>query len=397
MTVTHDAELIDPFAPATLADPYPLHEILRERGPATWLPRYGVWAVARHAEVRQILGQPELFCSRHGVGLDDLRVHPMDYRTPSLLLESDPPEHDRPRRIVTDALSAGVVRGLAPRFEAAADRLTGQLLSQRTVDGVRDIAEAYPLAVIPDLLGLRPDGRENLLRFSRMVFNSFGPDNDLTRASREQGLAAAGWVAEACELARLQPGRLGADLHARGTEAGLPAADAGRLVRLFLSAGIDTTVGAIGGLLHSLAAYPGQWAILRSRPDLARQAFEEAVRFVSPLQVFFRTATAATRIGDDTIEADAKVLLLLAAANRDPRRFGQPDVFDIERPASGHVGFGFGLHACIGQALARLEGEILLQALVRRVARIEFAGEPELRLNNSMRGWERLPLRLTAA
>jgi 4-methoxybenzoate monooxygenase (O-demethylating) len=166
------------------------------------------------------------------------------------------------------------------------------------------------------------------------------------------------------------------------------------LVRSFLSAGIDTTVYGLGNALHCFAGYPEQWAIVRANPQLIRGAFEEVLRFEAPVQTFFRTTTRPVEVAGVQLGEGEKVLLFLAAANRDPRRWDRPDTFDVTRRAAGHMTFGTGIHGCVGQAVARLETEAILTALASRVASFELTGEPEWRLNNTLRGFDTLPLRI---
>jgi cytochrome P450 len=166
------------------------------------------------------------------------------------------------------------------------------------------------------------------------------------------------------------------------------------LVRSFLSAGIDTTVYGLGNALYCLARYLEQWRALRENPNLIRGAFEEVLRFEAPVQTFFRTTTRAVDVAGVHLGDGEKVLLFLAAANRDPRRWDRPDTFDVSRRAAGHMTFGTGIHGCVGQAVARLETEVILTALARRVASFELTAEPERRLNNTLRGFDTLPLRV---
>jgi hypothetical protein len=170
--------------------------------------------------------------------------------------------------------------------------------------------------------------------------------------------------------------------------------EAGMLVRSFLSAGIDTTVYGLGNALYCMARYPEQWSALRERPNLIRGAFEEVLRFEAPVQSFFRTTTREVEVGGVRLGDGEKVLLLFAAANRDPRRWEKPDTFDVTRRAAGHMTFGTGIHGCVGQAIARLETEAILTALARRVASLELNGEPKRRLNNTLRGFDTLPLHI---
>jgi 4-methoxybenzoate monooxygenase (O-demethylating) len=170
--------------------------------------------------------------------------------------------------------------------------------------------------------------------------------------------------------------------------------EAGMLVRSFLSAGIDTTVYGLGNALYCFASHLEQWSILRENPNLIRGAFEEVLRFEAPVQTFFRTTTKAVDVAGVRLGDGEKVLLFLAAANRDPRRWDKPDVFDVRRRATGHMTFGTGIHGCVGQAVARLESEAIFGALAKRVASFELTGEPTRRLNNTLRGLDTLPLRI---
>jgi hypothetical protein len=170
-------------------------------------------------------------------------------------------------------------------------------------------------------------------------------------------------------------------------------AQAPLVVRSLLSAGVDTTVHGLSAVLYAFATHPDRWARLRAEPGLARVAFDEAVRWESPVQTFFRTATADVQVGDVVVPDGRKILMFLAAANRDPRRWGDPDRFDLSRDPSGHVGFGFGLHQCVGQHVARLEAEALLTALAARVKRLELVGPTVRHHNNTLRAWDSLPVR----
>jgi cytochrome P450 len=163
-----------------------------------------------------------------------------------------------------------------------------------------------------------------------------------------------------------------------------------------LTAGLDTTVNGIGAALDALSRHPDEYARLRADPSLARAAFEEAIRLESPVQTFFRTTTREVGIGGIAVPEGEKVLMFLGAANRDPRRWEAPGRYDIARRVSGHVGFGSGIHMCVGQLVARLEGEVLLDAMASRVAALEPAGPTERQHNNTLRGLRRLPLRFRA-
>ena len=387
---------LDPFSVDFLRNPFPAHEALRETGPIVWLEKYGAYAAARHAEVRQILNDPVTFCSGRGVGLSDFQRE-KPWRPPSLLLERDPPEHDRARGVLNRALSATVMRSLRGRFAGAADELAEGLAGKVRFDAVTDCAEVYPMMVLPDAIGLSDQGREHLLPYAATVFNMFGPDNDLRRAAVAQMAPHVEWISSQCKREALTDDGIGAAIHA-GADAGkVTRQEAELLVRSLLSAGFDTTVHGLGAAMRQLALNPDQFAALRANPMKARAAFEEAVRLETPVQTFFRTTTREVEIGATTIPEGEKLLMLLGAANRDPRKWPDPDRYDIDRPTTGHVAFGAGVHMCVGQLLARLEGETLLGAFARVFASIEPDGEPTPLLNNTLRGWVRMPVKATAA
>jgi cytochrome P450 len=387
---------IDPFAIEFFENPYPAQEALREAGPVVHLDKWNVYAVARYAEVYAVLNDPLTFCSSRGVGLSDF-AREKPWRPPSLILEADPPAHTRTRAVLNKVLSPAVMKQIRDSFAAAADAKVDELLVRENFDAVADLAEAYPLSVFPDAVGLKQEGREHLLPYAGVVFNAFGPPNELRRTAIERSQPHQAYVQEQCQRDNLAPGGFGACIHARVDAGDITAAEAPMLVRSLLSAGIDTTVNGLGAAIYCLARFPDEFARLRSDPSLARNAFEEAVRFESPVQTFFRTTTKHVDVGGCGVGEGEKILMFLGAANRDPRRWADPDRYDITRKTSGHVGFGAGIHMCVGQLVARLEGEVMLAALARKVAAIDITGPVKRRYNNTLRGLEQLPITLTPA
>jgi 4-methoxybenzoate monooxygenase (O-demethylating) len=387
---------LDPFAADFLRDPYPAHEELREAGPVVRLERYGVWAMARHEHVHATLNDWETFRSSAGVGLADFTKE-KPWRPPSLLLEADPPAHTQARHATAAALSTKRIRALREALEREAEALVESVVAHGRFDAIDDFAEPYPTKVFSDAVGIPERGRENLMAYGNMVFNAFGPRNELFTASAEGQDEVREWIAETCRRENLADGGLGAEIYEQAPAYGLGPDKAALLVRSLLSAGIDTTVHGLGNAMFCFAAHPDQWARVHAEPERARAAFEEVLRFESPVQTFFRTTTREADVDGVRIPEGEKVLMFLAAANRDPRHWEEPDRFDVSRKAGGHAGFGAGIHACVGRMLARLEGEVLLGALARRVQAIELDGKPEPKLNNTLRGFAHLPVRVQPA
>lgn len=388
---------IDPYAPEHLLDPYPMHQRMREAGAVVRLAPYPtVLACARHEQVHAVLNDHATFISSAGVGLTNFRQE-QPFRPPSLILEADPPQHTATRAILSRILSPKTVMQIRATFAAEAEALVERCVNKGEIDGIHDLAQPYPLKVFPDAVGLDGEGRENLLLYGDLVFNSMGPRNELLAKSAERAGPVTQWIMEHCQRAQLRPGGFGDQIYQAAEAGEITLEQAPLLVRSFLSAGVDTTINGIGNALYSLARHPGEYAKLHVDPALARPAFEEALRWESTAQTFYRTAVRDTEIAGVPVQENTKVLCMLAAANRDPRKWPDPDRYDITRRPVGHMAFGSGIHGCVGQAIARLEGEVVLSALARRVKRIELRGEPTRRLNNTLRALETLPLRLIPA
>jgi cytochrome P450 len=383
----------DPFGADVLDDPRPFHDRLRAAGPVVRLAAYDVFAMGRYAEVHAALVNWQDFGSSDGVGLSNFRHEP-PWRPPSLLLETDPPKHDAPREVLSKILSPRALRRLRQQWQSDAQQLVDQLRDRRRLDAVTDLSAVFPLRVFPDAVGIPDSGRENLLPYGDHLFNAFGPPNGLV----QKGLARIGevsaWVDAQCDRAVLDGDGFGAQIWAAADRGDITHDMAPLVVRSLLSAGVDTTVHGLAAILYAFATHPDQWQRVRDQPELLRIAFDEAVRWESPVQTFFRTATRDVQIAGTTIRDGEKILLFLGSANRDPRRWDDPDAFDVTRDPSGHVGFGMGIHQCAGQHVARLESEALLSALVRSVSRFELDSEPRRHHNNTLRCWTSIPLRV---
>lgn len=387
---------VDPFSIEVLSDPYAYHPQIRDAGPVLWFPQYQVFGVARYAEVKEVLSDWETYCSSRGVGLADFS-RDTPWRTPSLLLERDPPLHTSTRTVMNKVVALPRLKKLADHWRVVARDLIDGLVAQRSFDAVQDLAEQFPLRIFPDTLGLLQEGRENLLIYATSTFNAFGPRNDVFLESQIGIEPALAWIDEACRYENLAPGGWGRDVHDFVKEAGLPAEYGALLVRSFLSAGVDTTINGIGNLLHAFSLHPQEWQKLRNDRSLVKRAFEEGLRWQGTAQTFFRTTTRNVNLAGVKIPEGSKVIAFLGAANRDPRHWEEADTFNISRQTSGHVGFGFGIHQCLGQMIARQESEVVLEVLSQRVASITPAGEPQRRLNNTLFAMKSLPVTIEPA
>lgn len=386
---------VDPYAPDIQTDPIPFFADLRAKGPFAYLPKYSMLICGGYEVTKEVFSDHERFVSSRGVGLQDFSMGE-PWRPPSIVLEVDPPDHNRTRRAIMRALSPKVVADLKPLFKADADALVSSLIG-RDIDGVADLAEVFPCTVFPKAVGLKNPDRKMLLSYGLMVFNALGPDNAQRQAAMANAPVVGPWIAEQCLRENLTEGGIGAAIYASADDGVLTEDEAGMLVRSLLSAGVDTTVTAVGSALWSFAKAPEQFAVLRDDPQgRALAAFEETIRYTSPVNAFCRTTNVDTEVAGVSIAAGTKILCVLGAANLDDAHWLEADRFDISRRTIGHLGLGAGVHTCVGQNIARAEGQAVLQALGEQVSAIKQTGPAVWRANNAIRALDSLPLRLEA-
>jgi cytochrome P450 len=383
----------DPWAIENLIDPYPMHEALRDAAPIVWLPQYDMYAVGRHEECRTVLSDYSRFMTGAGTSMQDIRK-PGKFRIPSRLQEVDPPKHTQIRSVVTRAMPPTVIRRMRDFFEAKAAEIAARVLAMGTFDAVDQITEPYVISAFPAAVGVRLE-RKAALTIAEMRFNQSCPHNELYHKAMKAAEPYLDWFDEACQRPNVEPGSI-ADLLFQAEEAGqLEEGVASNITRSFVGGGVDSTISAIGHTLHHLARNPDQFARVKADPKKVRPAFEEGIRMDTPFQFTWRTTIRDTHLGDYRLAGDTKVTVLLGAANRDPRRWQDPERYDIGRETVGnYLGFGVADHNCVGQMIARLEADAILTALIRGARSIELAGEPVYRPVNQMRMLGKLPLRV---
>lgn len=385
---------LDPWSEAFMENPFPSYDALRAAGPVVKLSRHGIWSVAHYAQAKAVLDDHATFLSSGGAGLANFHKD-KPWRPPSIILEADQPLHTKTRTVLARVLSPGTVRVLRATFERDADAMIEPLIARGEFDAVKDIADRYPFKVFPDAVGLVQESRENLILYGKMVFAGFGPKTDAYEEAMSHAPKVLPYINEKCSREALAPGGLGAEIYKSVDTGELTEQEAGMLVRSLLSAGIDTTVNGIGQALYCLGRHPEQWQVLADDPSLARAAFDETLRFDTSAPFLFRTTARDVDFHGTFIPKHEKILVLVNAANRDPARWEDADTFDIRRKAVGHLGFGSGIHGCVGQMVARLEAESVLAALARRVKTIEIIGTPTRRPSSGLRGPSSLPVRVT--
>jgi cytochrome P450 len=397
--------LFDPSAPGFLEDPYPHYAQLRDADPVHEHPM-GVWFLWRHADAEAL--------HRSGVSVDERPVgrNPLipayqelsGGRLPRAdglsMLDRDPPDHTRLRRLVGRAFTARTVGGLEAHVtRLVTDRLEAIAEAGRT-ELIGDLAFPLPVLVISEMLGLPADATPRIRELTHAVLRSMEPVTDPAVVARlvaaDDELSAL--LAEAVAAKRRSPGDdlLSALIAVEGE--GLSAAELVAQTLLLFVAGHETTTNLIGNGTLALVRHPEQLALLGRRPDLGANAVEELLRYDSPVQLGRRITVEPYEVGGRTIPPRTFVSPAIGAANRDPARWGpNADTVRIDRDdARGHLSFGSGIHHCLGAALARLEGRVFFTELARRFARVALDGQPVRNGLINQRGLDALPLVVTS-
>ena len=380
---------VDLYADEAIENPYDHYVTIRQHGPAVWLPRHNMWAIGRFADVRKALKDYATFSSAQGVAAND------KINTASLgnTVTSDPPEHSQMRNVIREPLTIPALETVAPRIEAEAEALVDRLVFKRTFDVMEDCARYLPVTIVSELVGLPEEGRANMLRWAAATFDALGVMNGRAQAALPQIQELHAFCSSPTTIDRLKPDGWAAGIW-RAADAGkIPRSKCPAMLRDYVSPSLDTTIFATGNLIWLLGRNPEQWNMVRDDPNLIQAAINEALRLESPVRGFTRVAAKEAEIDGFRISSGQRVLMLYASANRDERKWKDPDVFDVRRNAHDHLGFGFGVHMCVGMHLARLEMTALLKAFASRVTRFEV-GPPVRAVNNVLRGFAQLPVRI---
>ena len=376
----------DIFTPEAVRNAREVDNALREFAPVVRLPGEDVLMLARFEHVSAGLKDWKSFSST------SRPWHDPDSVRPELLLTDDPPRHTRVRAVISKALSPAALNRMAENFRADARTIITQLREHDggTVDAVADITQAFVYKVLPDLIGLPEEGRQHMSAFGHMVWATMGPMNALFHeAMRDTSGEVVAWAGACTKRDNLATGSLGMAMYEAADAGEVTPEEAELLVGILLSAAADTTV--ITPVAESMIQ------IANEPPSLVKAAFEESLRWDSPSRMAGRIAMRDMEVEDYLIPQGTRCGLMFAAANRDPRRWPDPYRFDVKRAHTGHLGFGFGVHACVGRVLALLEAEALLGAVAESVTHIEAAGPPEPWMTTIGHGPARLPVRLRFA
>lgn len=388
-------ERLDFLSPSVRADPYPHYAAMRRSSPVCQVDPGGMWAVSRWDDVLFVLKNPALFSSQ---GFKAVLEPPWTGYNPigHSMLALDPPMHTRLRGLVSRAFGASTTSRLAPRVERRAEELSEAIAGE--VDFVEAFATPLPAFVIGEILGLDPALHVHFKRWADDIV-SIAPEPPSEAHAAEVRTTIeelSRYLRDVVAARRREPAddTVSALLRAEVDGQSLTEREIVDFLVLLLLAGLETTANLLGNAMRLFAKRPELWERLRASPALAAPFVEEMLRYDGPGHSLPRIATADVTLAGVTIPQGSLVLALLASANRDERRFAEPDRFDLERGAQGGLAFGHGIHFCIGALLARMEARIALEVLTRRFHGVELrAGEIRYNRTLTVRGPVALPLR----
>lgn len=383
---------VDFYSDAHVRDPLPAYRKMLSHGPVVWLPRNGLFAICGHGALTAALRNTRVFASGKGVSVNE----DVNARLIGSTLNSDPPQHEVTRAITFAPLTPKALQVVRDRIEAEAQVIADRMVAKGRFDAATELAPYLPLTVVRDLVGLGEDGKANMLQWGAATFELMGDARERREAAWNGMADLRAYLDDPATLRALSPDGMASQATARGLAQGMDMEKAVALMRDYIAPSLDTTISAIGYGMMLFAQNSGEWAKLRADRTLVKNAIEEIVRLNTPIKAFSRYITEDVEVEGIALPKGKRVLMVYGAANRDPLRFADPDRFDITRNTRGHLGFGHGVHACLGMHLARLEMDCLFNALADRIKRFELAGPIVPAVNSTIHSLAQVPVRITA-
>jgi cytochrome P450 len=376
---------IDLFSDDVLRDPYPFYRQLRDQAPAVWLKPTEMYALTRFEDVREALRNWQVFSSARGVAMNEEINQAIAGNT----LGSDPPRHQHFRSILVRPLAPSAMREVIALIETEAEALVQRLVDKRQFNAATELAHHLPLTVVSHLVGLPDDGREQMLEWGNAAFETLGPDNARGLAARPIAMGLVEYAFTKIIPSELKPHSWAWSAFEAARVGEITENEARGLVLDYVAPSLDTTIFAITNAIWLFANNPQQWELVREDPTSIPSAINEVLRVESPIQAFSRYLTCDADVGGIFLPAGSRAIVVYGSANRDERKWQNPESFDVRRKAAEQLAFGHGEHLCVGLPLARLEMKSLFAALAKRVRRFEIRSA-ERALNNTLRGLKSL-------
>jgi len=380
---------VDLYAEETIANPPKAYAEMHAVGPVVWLEKNDIHAIVGYTEITKALRNHQCFQSGKGVSINES----VNKLLVGSSLNSDPPAHDDTRSITSAPLTMKAVQKIRDKVEKEAVGITEQCIKRGQVDAASELAPYLPLTIVRDLVGLGDYGKDSMLGWGASTFELMGDPRERKDDAIEQlkrmrefledpqtlnNLSEQGWAKRATRI---------------GIDSGMTPERAAELMRDYIAPSLDTTISAIGYGILMFAKHPEAWTRIRADRSLLKNTIEEIVRLNTPIRAFTRYVADDVELAGIRFEKGQRVMMVFGAANRDPVRFADPDAFDIDRDVRGHVGFGFGVHNCLGMHLARLEMQCLFNALADHVKYFHLDGPVVAGVNSTIHSFASIPVR----
>jgi cytochrome P450 PksS len=376
----------DIFAPEALVNSYPLFKRMRSEDPVHYCESGGYWILTRYRDVEAALRDERLSSNKKPLHINQLgsldvkEIQNFLALTSNMISEKDPPEHTRLRKLANPGFTTRAIESWRSIIENTTDRLLDKVQNQGGMDVVSDLSVPLPGFILPEIMGVPETDRANLLEWASDIGTFFGAAGgstiemeELARKAEKAAVQFSALIRQLIEQRRRQPGTdMISLLSVAYQEQGFNLEEVPSLCIEILNAGLLTTTDQISNGVNALLSHPDQLQKLKKNPSLINSAVEEILRFDTSVPFFFRIAKQDLRIGGKDITVGSVIALGLAAANHDPEKFEEPEVFDITRTPNEHLGFGSGIHFCVGAVLARMELTICLTTLLRRLPNLCF-------------------------
>jgi cytochrome P450 family 142 subfamily A polypeptide 1 len=374
-------------------DPFPAFAWMRDQAPAYFDESAGVWGISRYADIKEISKDPDTFSNAGGIRPDSDAL--------PMMIDTDAPEHVRRRRLVSEGFTPGRIRESEEGIRTICDAIIDRVCEVGSADFVHDIAAPLPMIVIGNMLGVAPEDRADLLRWSDDMLKALGsPDPEAMDTAAQAAIEYAAYITAVAEQRRRDSQSddlIGTLVHAEIEGDRLDEASIIYESLLILIGGDETTRHVISGGMYELLRHPDQLRMLAEDRALMPSAVEEMLRWVSPIKNMARRMTRDVEFRGETLHEGEKLLLLYPSGNRDDRVFDEPERFDITRTPNDHMAFGFGSHFCLGNRLARMELAVMFGRLLDRLPDLALAdpAEPPKRAANFVSGYETMPVVFT--
>lgn len=383
----------DFYGDAFILDPLTHYAEMRALGPVVWLTKQNAFAATTFDAVTDVLRRADLFISGKGLSLND-EVNAILIGNS---LNSDGAAHHKSRSVTAPPIMPKNIEPLREYMVSLSEELAERLTRQEQFEAVTEFAQVLPLSVVIDLVGLHDSGRDKMLPWAAAAFNLFEGFNARSQAAFDTLVDLRAFLDKYGTRDAVKEGGLAKRIFDVAPDKGYSETEAAQLMRDYINPSLDTTISAAGFAAYYFAKFPEQWDLLRRGPEFVPNAIEEVVRMATPIRAFSRYVAHDTKLEGVALQEGDRIIAIYASANRDTAQWDDPDQFNITRQVRKHVGFGHGVHTCMGLHLARLELTSLISAMLPRVRAWHLNGTPEILMNNTIRALAKLPIRVEPA